>query len=634
MSKETDKEQFLKNIAELKQLNQTRYAKYTRNIRRYNNSPIVNLNDVNGDRTVGYNSDIHEIENDTTNTPAINIIKQCIDTLFARISEQKVRAYFNCVDGSYDDMCIVREAQKFFDLYFDLEDVNKKVSEAFRDSCIFDTGIIYVDNDTKNITRALPWQVYFRPAEMTYNNLTRVYYERTQFPATMIPQSVKDKCKKVDESKYYIFGTYYDVLEHKKVYYLPELKYTQIEEYDGDRTPFILIHYNNPIMGTTSLSVVDMLNDIQIEINELTRTVKDCSQLTNPNMVFVPKGTNIKPSQIDTRVGNIFEFDVNHEMSGAPITVATSKFIDEQYREYIEYFCNKARQLVGLDELLTNGQKPSGLNSGVAINSMEDIQAGRFQAQINQVVRCYVDIAKTCMKVFPKGEDILPKDSRRLNVKWADIVKESKKMNIQFSAADQLSKDPQTKLQQLLALSQGGVIPKNRVAQFMNIPDLEAAYTLSNNAINAVLSTIDDCLRKDDYEIPEFIPRDMLKDEILNTQLSLRAANYEDNKENINKLTKLYQRVCDLDKELEENLQKEQQAEQEKQQQEANDNQAEAVGEQFLNDPEGTSEQIAQMAQQDPNNVPVGPNSTQEQSLNNIPVDSNAFRSDLDVSTK
>ena len=159
---------------------------------------------------------------------------------------------------------------------------------------------------------------------------------------------------------------------------------------------------------------------------------------------------------------------------------------------------------------------------------------------MNQVIRCYVDIAKTCIQIFNKDADILPPSQIRVAIKWKDVVEESEKMVIQFSGADSLSKDPSTKLQQLTMLAQAGILPQNRIAQYMEIPDINSGYSLSNNAINAVLSVIEDCIEHDNYTVPDYIPFSMLKEEIINTQLSLRSANFEKNKDDIEKLQTLY----------------------------------------------------------------------------------------------
>lgn len=529
-------------VSSLKALQSNRLNKYYRNYRRYNYTPFANFNIYNPS-VVGYYEQNNEIEEDTTPTPQINVIKSCIDTLTSKIAQSKVRPFFNTQNGSFKDIQTVKQAQAFFDLYYDLQNVNKKVSEAFRDSCIFDTGVIYIDEVSKQIEKVLPFQVYVRPAEANYGKITRVYYERKDFPTTLLDEEL---AKAVDNNSvdYVTYGIYYDTFNHIKAELVAD-RVVRITEYKANKVPFIFLHYCSPILGNTSQSVVDMLNSIQLEIDNLMMKIKDASQL-NPALTFcVPKGSGVKVSQLNNRVGQVLEYNATPNMTGSPVTIATPAFIDNQYMSLIEQLKQSAYELVGISQLSAMSTKPTGLDSGVALSTMENIESDRFETQLNQVIRAYVDIAKTCIEIFPEDETILPEDNQRLSIKWKDIVEESNKMVVQFSAADSLSKDPSTKLQQLQMLAQTGIIPVTRIAQFMELPDIQSGYSLSNNAINAVLTCINDCIEKNNFNVPDYIPFQMLKEEIINTQLSLKAAASAENDNNadIEKLTKLYERV-------------------------------------------------------------------------------------------
>ena len=530
-------------VSSLKAFGSSRKSKYYRNYRRYNYTPFADLENIRSPSVIGYYEQTNEIEEDTTKTPQINIIKSCVDTLTSKIAQSKVRPFFNTQNGTFKDIQTVKQAQAFFDLYYDLQNVNKKVSEAFRDACIFEKGVIYVDPETKQIIKALPWQVYLRPAEVTYNKITRVYYERRDYPTTLLDEKLVKKAK-VENNDYCNYGVYYDTFNHIKAELIDD-RVVNVQTYKPDRVPFIFLHYCSPIIGDTSQSIVDMLNSIQLEIDNLMMKIKDASQL-NPALTFcVPKGSSVKTSQLNNRVGQILEYNATPNMTGSPVTVATPAFIDGQYMSLVEELKQSAYELVGISQLSAMSTKPTGLNSGVALSTMENIESDRFETQLNQVIRAYVDIAKTCIEVFPEEDTILPEDNQRLSIKWKDIVEESNKMVVQFSAADSLSKDPSTKLQQLQMLAQTGIIPQTRIAQFMELPDIQSGYSLSNNAINAVLTCINDCIEKDVFDVPDYIPFLMLKEEIINTQLSLKAAASPENDNSIDiaKLTKLYERV-------------------------------------------------------------------------------------------
>lgn len=562
-------------------MNESRLSKYYRNYNYYNNTPAGVLKNIRNPSIVGlYNID-ESIENDTTLTPSINVIKSCIDTLTSKIAQSKVRPFFNCINGTFKDINVCKNAQQYFDQYFDIEEVNKKVSMAFRDACIFDHGVIYVDGETKSITKALPWQVFVRPAELTYNNITRAYYCQNDYPVSMLPEKYRNKVLKANPDQEYVtYGIYYDTVDQCRAVYISELDFVEIEKYEGNRVPFIFLWYNNPIHGGSSVSVVDMLYGIQREVNTLMSKVKDASQLSPALTFFLPDDATIKSTQLNNRVGNVITYKATSDMSGSPVTVATPNFIDSQYIELINNLKETAYEMVGISQLSAQSKKPTGLDSGVALQTMENVESERFEEQLNQVIRCYVEIAKTCLRVFPKDETILPDTPNRLDVKWRDIVDEEKKMQIQFSAADSLSKDPSTKLQQLQNLAAVGVIPRERIAQFMELPDLEGGYSLSNNAINAVLSVIRDCIESDSYDVPDYIPIPMLKTEIINTQLSLRAANFTKNQKDIEKLNKLYDAVVQMEQQMNQPTPEEQQAMMAQQQQAAMQQQQAMMGQQ------------------------------------------------------
>ena len=108
--------------------------------------------------------------------------------------------------------------------------------------------------------------------------------------------------------------------------------------------------------------------------------------------------------------------------------------------------------MVGISQLSAQSKKPTGLNSGVALQTMEDVESERFEEQLNPGYSLLCRNCKTCLRVFPKGETILPDTPNRVAIKWSDIVAEEKKMQIQFSAADSLSKDPSIKVTAITAI--------------------------------------------------------------------------------------------------------------------------------------------------------------------------------------
>ena len=213
--------------------------------------------------------------------------------------------------------------------------------------------------------------------------------------------------------------------------------------------------------------------------------------------------------------------------------------------------------MVGISQLSAQGKKPSGLDSGVALATQADIESDRFQVLLDQYIRTFTELAKIVVKVFEANKDIIKPNRYNLKLTWGDVEKEYDKMRIQFSAADNLSKDPSEKLKQLQTLAQAGIIPATQIASLLELPDINRGYSVANNAWNACQTLIDQCIYEDKYEIPDYVPFQMLKEQIVNMQLSLRTAQGSEsgNEDDIKRLIKYYEMVEDHELKLESSLQ-------------------------------------------------------------------------------
>lgn len=539
--------EILRNIQELETVNSIRLEKYRRNLRKYLATPGINIDNLTSNvASVGYSYLTNSFsDGNTLAPPSINVIKSVVDTLVSKIATSKVRPFINTLNGSYKEMQTALQTQQFFDIFYEEQNVHMTVSKAFEDACIFDTGAIYIDRDNKTIKKCLPWQVYVRPAELVYNNLTRAYYKQDDYPVTLLPEDITAKFKK--KVNYTTYGLYYDTFNKIKAHIVAG-HVVKVEPWEYDVLPFSFLYYSKPNIGTTSLSVVDILYTLQNEIDMIVAKIAAAAELTPGNTILLPEGGSVKATQLNNGVGNVLTYRPTPNMTGSPVTVATPAFIDAQYQQLLDNLIQRAYELVGISQLSAMSQKPTGLDSGVALSTMESIESDRFETQLKQVINAYVDIARICVELF--DGDILPDSNRRLAINWNDIRKANNSLKIQFSAADALSKDPSVKLQQLQALAQSGIIPQSRIASLMELPDIQSGFSLANNAVNAVYAVINDCIENNNFDLPTYVPFTLLKEEIINVQLSLKAANKQGNAQDIAKLEKLYSIVEDQELEF------------------------------------------------------------------------------------
>lgn len=532
------KEKLIKNILEIESYQKAWRQKCRRNLILYEFTPNMDLTSQNDSTTVGfYNAGNAE------NTSMIqeNVIRSCIDTLGSKIASQKVTPFFNTVNGTFREIQVVKAAQQFFDILYDELNVNKVVVQAFVDSCITDRGIIYVNKDNKNIERIQPWQFFFDPREYAYGQLTHCAFKKTDYPASLLTEKTDLQTVTLHE--------YWSIKEHIHATYIEELNKVSFDKWDANILPFAILRWSNPVKASSSTCVVDLLFGIQKQINYLLSQIKDASKSSFGIKYIVPTDSDVKINRLNNSNGEVIEYTPQMTPNGVmPVQPITPAFMDGQWFTALQQFKQDAYEMVGISQLSAMSQKPSGLNTGVGLQTMEDIESDRFETQLNSVIRVYVDIAKICMEVFDPLEEVLPSSIYRGHITWKDITEARNLMSIQFSSLDKISKDPVIKQQIISQWVNSGYISRAHAMQLMEVPDDTRGYSLMNNSLNAVMSVIDDCIEKDIYDVPIYIDTALLKEEITSTLLSLKAAQNPENAVDIEKLQRLMYNVEAMNK--------------------------------------------------------------------------------------
>lgn len=532
------KDKVIKNILDIETHQKVWRQKCRRNLILYEFTPDIDLTSQNDNVAIGfYNSGNAE------NTSMIqeNVIRSCIDTLGSKIASQKVTPFFNTVNGTFREIQVVKAAQQFFDILYDELNVNKTVVQAFVDSCITDRGVIYINRDNKNIERIQPWQFFFDPKEYAYGQLTHCALKKTDYPTSLLTDKTNLKTVTLHE--------YWNIKEHIHATYIEELNKVTTEKWDANILPFAILRWSNPIKASSSTCVVDLLFGIQKQINYLLSQIKDASRSAFGMKYIVPTDSDVKINKLNNSNGEVIEYTPQMTPNGVmPVQPITPAFMDAQWFTALQQFKQDAYEMVGISQLSAMSQKPQGLNSGVGLQTMEDIESDRFETQLNSVIRVYVDIAKICMEVFDPLEPILPSSIYRGHITWKDITEARDLMSIQFSSLDKISKDPVVKQQIISQWVNSGYISRAHAMQLMEIPDDSRGYSLMNNSLNAVMSVIDDCIERDIYNVPIYVDMALLKEEITSTLLSLKAAQNPNNAVDIEKLQKLMYNVEAMNK--------------------------------------------------------------------------------------
>lgn len=539
------KDLIVKRINALLNSTGTSINKYYRNYALYNQTAIADFRTLNP-IAPGVIQNGMKLNADY---PSINVIKSCVDSVVSDISTAKPRPFINTVKGSYKTVKIAQQLQIFFDYIFSEESVYLKNCDALRDACVFDSGYIYIDETTLSVINVRPWNVYTDPNE---RDKKQVYIVFPNSSIDALPEYVEKELNKSEKGLLHInYGLYYNIkLGVKALTINGEVR--KIWDFNSKKVPVLRIMYTEPIASDHCLSIADMLVGLQKEINILSRTIALAAKKNPAQTVLLQNASNIAVGELNNEIGNIIQYNAESSSGSSPVTVVTPSFISDQYDAIRSRDIELAYNLVGKSQIAASGKKEAGIDSGIAIATLADLQSERFQILLNNFINLFTEEAKLMTELGMGNETLITPSRYELKLTWNDVREDYLKMRIEFSSIDALSKDPSERLKQLQGLAQSGVIPASQIPALLEIPDINRGFSAANNGYNCAMSIIDACIYDDKYDVPYYISFALLKELIVNTMLNLKSAEggTDSNEEDIAKLSKLFFTVYDKEKEF------------------------------------------------------------------------------------
>lgn len=437
-------------------------------------------------------------DSDLMQAASSNVIKSVIDSLVSKLANNKTRPYFTPVNGTYETRQVVKSVQSYFDTLYDNADVHSKIAEAFREACIFNIGYLFINPFKWDIELAHTWTIATLSSEGS--NKTKMLMRIENYPTTLLDDEAKYRGKE----KYVQYAIYVDIKEGVAAEYINGIKSREIP-YKASSIPLVPVFFNEPVNGTKTISVVDELEGIQTQIDLINAKISTAAQLTPGNVTYVFENSSLKAGDISNKTAQVYSIDMPPGTTQIPVQNVTPAAFDPQWLSLLDYYKGLAYEMIGISQLSAQSKKPSGLNSGTALQTMEDIESDRFETQVTHYINAYVNLAKTIIDVAPEDASILPESVNTSNIKWKDVKKESGLFKVQYSAASSLSKDPAEKVKQILQMSQVGLVSPSKIATYLDMPDLQDAFAGASAVQDAIDTVIQRAIDEDKYDIPEFI---------------------------------------------------------------------------------------------------------------------------------
>lgn len=509
---------------------------YSYKLARYINRADVDLR--NYDYQYYYNTPISLLQDgDLLRAPSTNVIKSVIDSLVSKLSNNKVRPFFAPVDGTFKTKKVIRQAQQFFDIYYDKINLNNIISETFKDACIFDIGYILINPFTFEVERVPSYCI----EELNVNGENKVALIKWIHQ----PSLALNKYNVATSGQYVNIEML--IKEDEAILYVDEKK---VKAVSTTGYPIVNVYYNEPINNGKTVSIVDELEGIQTQVDLINAKIAATSQLTPANLVFIDEQSGLKPSDVNNKDCQIYPVGIQPGNTANPVNVVTPVPFDPSWSSMLDFYINKAYDMIGISQLSAQSRKPSGLDSGAALQTMEDIESDRFEVQVNHFINAYINVTRKLIEIIPEDIEILPADKYQSTMTWATLKEQNNLYKVQYSAATSLSKDPAERAKQIIQMSQIGLINPSKAAELMDMPDLTDAYSDAEAMEMAVAAVINNAVEYDLYDVPEYVSLTALAREISLEQnqlfISMSAGkNNDEVAESLRRLNKLDEIVSD-----------------------------------------------------------------------------------------
>ena len=508
-----------------------RLAKYRRNFNVYanNGARLEDMREQYGNPLTFYNVWSGQ---DPGVPPAENIARAAVDTHVSKLSQTKVRPFFNPLVGTWKTRKVCRSAQVYFDEFFEMQRVYHKADQVQIFADVFEAGVLRVNEMTGTIDIIAPWEYIYDAAEYNFGKLTRCFMYRRQYPMVYLKDTLeanKDRLEvadmlrqlDIDRTIKCNYEVYYDLYDTCRYEFVDGHQISE-EEIEFEVSPFVILWRAEPLKGNQSTSMVDTILPTQRQIDVLDERIHIAIELNPAQTVWLPKGGGVPTSLLSNDIGNVYEYLPIPGVTD-PVKFVTPAPLDPMYINLLSYFKQAAFENEGISQLSAQSKIPGNAQSGKMLDSLEDVESERHNVSLQQRIDFFMRLAKTCIEVFPENKEILPKKSGRASVTWKDIKSEREKFNIQFSASSALSKDPKTKMEQIEKLLAMRIIDPGMVSAFLELPDLEGIESIDAASFDYCEKVVERAAEEGVYDFYQVVNITQLFQVTANTLMRLDA---------------------------------------------------------------------------------------------------------------
>jgi hypothetical protein len=467
---------------------------------------------------------------DTDKRVSLNVVKNAIDAVVAKIGKQRPAPKPLTQGGSPELRRKAKLLERFLSAQFDISGVYREMPKVVLDSCVFGTGIarVFVEDDKINLERVFPGEVFVDQHDGLYGK-PRSVVQKKWVSRDVLIEMFPDKERIIREANADPLAS--DASDPHDLFYDPRADQVLVvmgwhlpssskakdgrhviavdsgvledSKWEYDFHPFIFINWNERLRGFWGQGVAEELNGIQVEINQLLQKIQASFHLAAVPRVFIDQGSKIQKAHFDNRIGAIVPY------VGKPPVVVVPQTVHPEVFAHLDRLYQRAFEIVGVSQLSSRMQNPLGADaSGVALQTWHDMETERFSIQAAKYEQAILDLSRM-MIAFARsiGGNFAAPSQRDRNtidrIKWSDVNMEDDQYVLQVFPVSSLPSTPAGRLRTVLAMMNAQLIGPDEAKGLLDYPDLESKLSLDRASEDLIEHVLEKMLDDGVYTRPE-----------------------------------------------------------------------------------------------------------------------------------
>ena len=455
----------------------------------------------------------------------LNMIKSAIDTVAARICMNKPRPMFVTAGGRWGQRLKAQKLQKFVEGVFYECDAYHEATRAFKDAAIFGTGFIklFVDDGRVKLERVFPDEIIVD--EKTAISATpSSYFQRKYVPVEKLLSMFPDQKDFIMEASMSPHSSARGVasftMEVLEAWHVPSEKdksdgrhiictkeFTLLDEgWEYDFPPWVELRWNRLPIGYYGNGAAEDLHGMQKEINYLMEKVQKAMHVCSNAWLLVHESDSVPLEHFTNEDGIIIQWSGNHEPK-----LVVQPAVHQQVMEQMRWLYSTGFDDIGVSQMSATSRKPPGIESGVALQTMLDVESQRFLLLAMSWEKMFVELAKRIVTVTKsittggQSDYKVKHDAGNFinTIKWSEVNIDEDEYILKVWPTNLLPATPAGRLDAIEKMLMSGMLDPQTGMMLLDFPDLEAYQSLRLANLKNILWVVDQVVYEGNYVEPK-----------------------------------------------------------------------------------------------------------------------------------